>query len=814
MTTLRTGRLVAVLALLAFAGAGCAAHWAYRQGQDAGDKGDWDLAVARFTRALDKDPKNIRYKISLENARVQASRLHYDEAKKHLAAQDLERAAEELKIATNYDPANRSAADDLALVRQRILKRDAERRDREDFEQKKARAQVAARVPLPVLSPRSPVPITMRFEDGSLQKIFESLGRLAGVNVLFDEGFRDKKASVNLTGVTFQEALDRLTFVNRLFYKVVDQNTIIIVPESRQKRVAYDDLILRTFYVQNAEINDTVNLVKTLAKVTTVAGNPSLGAITVLGTVDQVAMAARIIDANDKARGEVVVEVQILEVDRNNFKRWGIDLANYTASARLAPTSDDDGEGGSLSIRAYLLSSLNQADWIVNIPSTIFVRFLQNDSTVRILAAPRLRAAEGKKAELKIGTEVPIPQTSYTVGLSGGATGGYLPATSFTYKNVGVNLSLTPRVAASGDVTLELAAEFSLLGDDRNVGSESNPINVPTFFTRNVTGVLRLRDGETGLIGGLVQGREATSFAGAIGMNSIPVIGKLFGDRRRQNDETEVLMSITPRVVRAPKVTDEDLLALRVGTQEVPRVEGARPPLFGEPEAAPPEEGQGPAAPGPVVPPGPVSPTPQGTAPTLPEPAPTPEAPGATSAPGGQARPPATRPVVPELAAPPATPAPSLPSSQSPAAPPERPATPAAEASPVTVLLSPPEVALRVGQAGTLAVVLVGAKDVLSVEITLTWDPALAEVTDVAPGSLLTLDGSPVSAERTLESGRARVRFSRATGAMGSGAVASVTMKGLKAGSGSVAVESLALGRTGGQEQPAPPAPGRVVVAP
>jgi general secretion pathway protein D len=426
----------------------------------------------------------------------------------------------------------------------------------------------------------------MRFEDGSLQKIFESLGRIAGVNVLFDEGFRDKKASVNLTGVTFQEALDRLTFVNRLFYKVVDQNTIIIVPESRQKRVAYDDLILRTFYVQNAEINDTVNLVKTLAKVTTVAGNPSLGAITVLGTVDQVAMAERIIDANDKARGEVLVEVQILEVDRNNLKRWGIDLSNYTASATLSPTgASNEVAGGLLNIRAYLLSSLNQADWVVSIPSTIFVRFLQTESTVRILAAPRLRAAEGKKAELKIGTEVPIPQTSYTVGLSGGATGGYLPATSFTYKNVGVNLSLTPRVAASGDVTLELAAEFSLLGDDRNVGSESNPINVPTFFTRNVTGVLRLRDGETGLIGGLVQGREASSFAGAIGMNSIPVIGKLFGDRRRQNDETEVLMSITPRVVRAPKVTDEDLLALRVGTQEVPRSRGQAAALRDQPVA-------------------------------------------------------------------------------------------------------------------------------------------------------------------------------------------------------------------------------------
>ncbi|HSD26388.1 MAG TPA: hypothetical protein VLL75_03745, partial [Vicinamibacteria bacterium] len=705
----RTGRLLAVLALLAFAGAGCAAHWAYRQGQDASDKGDWDLAVARYTRALEKDPQNIRYKISLENARIQASRLHYDEAKKQLAAQDLEKAAEELQIAANYDPGNRSAADDLVLVRQRILKRDAERRDREDFEQKKARAQAAARVPLPVLSPRSPVPITMRFEDGSLQKIFESLGRIGGVNVLFDEGFRDKKASVNLTGVTFQEALDRLTFVNRLFYKVVDQNTIIIVPESRQKRVAYDDLILRTFYVQNAEINDTVNLVKTLAKVTTVAGNPSLGAITVLGTVDQVAMAERIIDANDKARGEVVVEVQILEVDRNKTKEWGINLSNYSAALTLSPTGrQDEITGGLLTARAYLLSSLNLADWVVSIPSSVFVRFLQDEATVRILASPRLRAAEGKKAELKIGTEVPIPQTSYTVGLSGGTTGGYLPATSFTYKNVGVNLSLTPRVAASGDVTLEMAAEFSLLGGDRNVGSESNPILVPTFFTRNVTGVIRLRDGETGVLGGLLQGRDASSFTGAIGMNSIPIIGKLFGSRERNVDETEVLMSITPRVVRAPKVTDEDLLALRVGTQEVPKVEGARPPLFGEPEGAPEGEGQGPGAatPGAPTPPGPAVPAPA--------PAPAPQAPaspapqepgaappgagppGATAAPGAEVRPPA-----PELAAPPATPAPTLPSAQSPAAPPGGAAAkPAAETSPVTVLLSPPEIALRVGQAG------------------------------------------------------------------------------------------------------------------
>ena len=474
MTRLRSFRLVAAVLLLALAGAGCAAQLAYRQGKEAASERDWDLAVARYTRALDKDQDNIGYQIALETARVQASRMHYDEAKKHLAANDLDKAAAELEIASRYDPANRSASDDLVIVRNRIEAREQEKRERAGLDQLKARAQSAARVPVAVLSPRSPVPITMHFEDASLQKIFESLGRIAGVNVLFDEGFRDKKSSANLTGVSFEEALDRLTFVNRLFYKVLDQNTLIVVPESRQKRVAYDELMLRTFYVQNAEINDTVNLVKTLAKITTVGPNPSLGAITVLGTVDQIAMAERIIEANDKARGEVVVEVQILELNRTRIREWGIDISNYSAMATLSPTgATDEVAGGLLNIRAYLLSSLNQADWVVTLPSSILAKFTESNNLARVLASPRLRAAEGKKAELKIGEEVPIPVTTFGAGTSAGSVGSYIPATSFQYKNVGVNLSLTPRVAASGDITLEFAAEFSIIGGNQNVGSET-----------------------------------------------------------------------------------------------------------------------------------------------------------------------------------------------------------------------------------------------------------------------------------------------------------------------------------------------------
>src|SRR5262249_47155989 len=282
-------RLVAAAAGLSFALSGCAASNAYRKGQREARKGNWDAAVAKLTLALEKDPGNIPYKIALENARIQASRAHYELGRKAMAAQDLDKAADELDIAVKFDLANKSASDDLAIVQAKIRKRDEEKKRLSEFDEMKNRVQ-AARLPLPVLSPRSPVPITLKFTETSLQKIFDTLSKLAGVNILFDEGFREKKVDVNLSGVTFQEALDQITFVNRLFYKVLNQNTMIIVPESPQKRRAYDEQIVRTFYLQNAEANDVLNLVKTLANIQKALANKELAAITVLGTPDRVAL--------------------------------------------------------------------------------------------------------------------------------------------------------------------------------------------------------------------------------------------------------------------------------------------------------------------------------------------------------------------------------------------------------------------------------------------------------------------------------------------------------------------------------------------
>jgi general secretion pathway protein D len=791
----------AILALAVAVQAGCASRWAYRQGEGEAKKGNWDLAVARFTKALQKDPGNIGYKIALENARVQASRQHYETARRHLQADQLDQAAQELQIAANYDPGNKSAADDLVMVQERIREQEAQKKRLSDFDQMKALAQ-AAPPPLPVLSPQSTAPISIKFENASLQKILETMGRLAGVNVLFDESFRDKTGvSIDLRNESFKDALDRITFVNRLFYKVLDTTTIIIIPESAAKRRTYDERVLRTFYLENAETKDMETLIKTGigSQTLTVVSNAALGAMTVFGTPDEVAVAEKIVGLHDKARGEVVVELEILEVNRNKLKQYGIELSNYSAQATFAPT----GTAGELSngftnVRAQVLSSLNVSDFVVSIPSTVLVRFLQNEDTGRLLANPRLRAAEGKKTSLRIGTEVPIPVTTFTSTQAGSST--FAPATSFNYKNVGVNLEITPRVNPNGDISLEMDAEFSSIGADRNVGTGANPLNVPTFLTRKVTGTLRLHDGETTLLGGLLASTDTDTFAGILGVQSIPILNKFLTSRKKTHEDQEILMSLTPHLVRAPKVTAADMQPVYIGTRELTKMNPSRTLPLGVPEdQLAPVGSTSPQAPGaPVAPAAAPSPSPGAPAPgSLSPPVPPPGVP-ANIPPASGVGPPAG--VTPPVAPPP-SPSPSpLSSGAGPSAtmPPSSPASGPAGAGPsgpaargATAVFSPAEVRIPVGGTGTVGVVVMGAQDLRGIDLTVTYDPSLLDAQDVSPGPLLTLDGSPVGVNRGLETGRLRVQFTRAAGSAGSGVVATMTFRGLKPGAAIVAVEAL-----------------------
>jgi general secretion pathway protein D len=421
--------------------------------------------------------------------------------------------------------------------------------------------------------------------------------------------------------------------------------------------------------------------------------------------------------------------------------------------------------------RAHLLSALTLADFIVQIPSSLLARFFQSDSNVRILAAPRLRAAEGKPTKLNIGTEVPVPVTTFTATQPGITT--FAPATSFNYRNVGVNLQITPRVNASGEITLELAAEFSQVGESRNVGTGQNPINVPTFLTRKVEGVLRVRDGETNLLGGLVQSRDAESFKGALGLPSIPILNRIFPATEKQREDNEILISLTTHLVRAPHLVEEDLSSLYVGSAEIVRVPSARPALFGPPEEPP-------LAPVPIP-----GPTP------APSPSPSPE------------------PNPPVGSAPPARPVPPGTVME-----PSAPSVPAGERRAVTAAVSPAEATLRAGETANVSVVLLNVQDLVGVEMLLSYDPALLELVDVGAGPLLTLDGAGVGVERNLEPGRARAKFTRATGTTGSGMVANLTFRALRPGAGAVTVDSLSVVTVTGSQQVGVATPVRVVVSP
>ncbi len=448
-----------------------------------------------------------------------------------------------------------------------------------------------------------------------------------------------------------------------------------------------------------------------------------------------------------------------------------------------------------------MLSSLNVSDFVLSIPRGILVRFLQNEDTSRILANPRLRAAEGKKTSLRIGTEVPIPVTTFTATQAG--TSSFAPATSFNYKNVGVNLEITPRVNPNGDITVEMDAEFSSIGADRNVGTGANPLNVPTFLTRKVTGTLRLHDGETTLLGGLLQGIDTDTFAGILGVQSIPILNKILTSRKKTHEDQEIMMSITPHLVRAPKVTTADLQSVLIGTRELTRMgAGARPQLgLPEDQLAPP-----------------VGTTPSPVAPAAPAPSPSPgaPAPGSLSPP---VPPPGAPPLIPPASGvgppagvtPPVLPAPS-PSPSPIAGVPQEEASATIGGSPgevprssgpgavaggaggvAAVVLSPAEIRIPVGGTGTVGLVVMGAQDLRGVDMTMTYDPAVLEAQDVSPGPLLTLDGSPVGVNRGIESGRVRAQFTRSSGSAGSGVVATVAFRALKAGVVTITMEGLSL---------------------
>ena len=753
-----------LVAVLAVGIGGCnAAKSAYGDGQNQAKQGNWDAAVVHYTRAVREDPDNIEYRMALERALREASQFHVQEARKFLASEDLEQAIEEFALANQLDPSNQYAQQELVDARQALAERQDRRQEASQFEQRREQARQLLTTQ-PVLEPSSAAPINLRFaQDTSLQRIFEVLSTLSGINVLFDEAFRDRRVTINLVDVSFQEALDKLVLINRLFYKVVDPSTIIIIPDNAQKHRQYDDLVLRTFYITNAEVNTIANMLRTIAGIQRVQPNPELRSITVRATPDQVAVAQRIVELNDKAKSEIILNIEILEINRNKLLEFGLRASEYELGMTFAPAGSTVGDAGT-SFRLNRLASIDSSDWIVTFPSSLFYRFFKSNSEARLLAAPKLRAMEGQPARLNLGQEVPIPVTSFVSQIG---TGGVpnTPVTSFQYRNVGINIEITPRVFVNGEIELELSLETSTQLDTRTIAG----IELPVFGTRQVNSVVRLRDGETNIIGGLITQEDRNAISGLPGISDTPILNKIFSSNRQESAQADVIFSVTPQIIRAPRVTVEDLMALPMGTEQSIRVPGARPSPFPPPPADEDEE------------------------PVVPDELDEPDEPG--------------QPVDEDEDV-------AEPDEAEDAEPDQEASAESARLGPITVVFTPPHVEVAAGDRIELALIAGGAERLSSGQINITFDPAALEVIDVQPGPFLTIDGKQVSFVPFIDQGRIRVDFSRENdpvGLRGSGHILRIVVEATAPGSLTVSAAGSFLDPEGGAI-PASFAAARIVV--
>jgi general secretion pathway protein D len=565
--------------LLALSLCGCASSSAFRSGQKAEQIQDYDRAVLEYSRALRQKPGSAQYRQSLERARVRAADQHILAARRNAAVGRYKEALEEYRLAQDLNPGAGGLAEEMNKVEARrqagVLVA--------TVQQLKERARERA-LPGLVLGPEAREPLGLSFRNASLREVYQALGRVAGVNFVFDPQFQDATVTLDLRDVPFEQALNAVATVGRTFHRVMDSRVVQVLPDTPAKRRDNEQQVVKTFFLSNADLKETIDLLRIVLGARRVAPLPGSNALTINDTPEKVAAAERIVEVVDKQKAEVMVEVEILEVNRGKLKDYGIEITSGPLIPGIAggifprPTIEEvvrDANGNpvftqqrpiTLDDNPYKPENL----LVTNLPGVIY-RLLKEDTSTRLLANPQLRSSEGETAQARFGDQIPVPVTVFTPIAQGGIA--QQPVTSFEYKNVGVNIDITPRVHHDGDVTLGLKLEISSLG----------PLfqNNPTFRSRNITNVIRLRDGETTILAGLIQDEERLTVTGIPGLGDIPVLGRIFSRNRKEVTETDIVMTMTPHIIRRLELTEEDLRSFSLGSE-------AAPVLFDTPVVAPP----------------------------------------------------------------------------------------------------------------------------------------------------------------------------------------------------------------------------------
>ncbi|PWT86251.1 MAG: hypothetical protein C5B57_01450, partial [Blastocatellia bacterium] len=600
-----------LLVAACLAGTGCAAATASSRGHDAEQRRDYDLAVVEYTKALRLKPDNTNIRAALDRAKLRASEEHFQRGRRFAATGKFDQALVEYELAAELNPTNGVIEEELRSTRAQLrAKVVVAREGKTELENlvDRTRNLPPAGLDLP---PNVKMPTSLMFRDASSREVFLAIGRFADISVTFDPTFRDSSTTVDLRNASLEDALNAVAGTTRTFYRVTAARTIAVVPDTPAKRREYEEEVVRTFYLSNADLKEAMDLLRLVIDLRRIAPTTGTNALTIKDTPERIAAAARVLTAIDKARPEVIIDVELLEVDRTKLLEYGLQIASpgspgINGSVTLKPENDQ-------TLSLYALRNLSQSDVLfANLPG-LYYRLMKTDTNTRILANPQLRTAEGIPAQARFGERVPVPVTTFAPIATGGTP--QQPITSFQYENIGVNIDITPRTHHDDDVSLALKVSVSSI-------SGTGYGNLPTFGNREVNTVIRLRDGETNMLAGLIRDDERQSLEGIPGLSDIPVVGRIFGHTTKTNEQSDIILTLTPHIIRILDLTEADLRPFRVGRDSLtPLAEAPLPiePPRPEPPAAAPAPAPRPGV-QPILPPATPPATPPGAPPAAPEP--------------------------------------------------------------------------------------------------------------------------------------------------------------------------------------------------
>jgi general secretion pathway protein D len=695
----------------AFLSAAETAKTLYQKGMKAEAREDYEAAYDYFKAAYQLKPDELKYRVPYERTRMLASASKIKRAQKLREQNKMAEALALFQDAIQIDPSSDMAAQEIRRTQQMMQKTPAgggqatsppPRADDDDPLRKRLEG---ASSPVSLLQfPDSPISALEMTEDSKVA--YETIGKLAGINVLFDPDYTSRRLTIKLQKVSLQEALDIVALQSRTFWRPVTPNTIFVAQDTQAKRRELEQNVVKTFYLGNVstptDLQDIVNAIRTVLEVQRIQQVPSQSAIIIKGTPDQLALASKMIDDIDKSKPEVIVDLVVAQVRRDKLRNLGITppqnlsvtlQGNSLAAATTGTTTTTTTSSSSINFND--LQHLNSTNYAVTIDSLKAVA-LYSDADTKIMQNPKIRATDNEKATLTIADKIPIATGSFGTPLGvGTAVGAVGVNTQFTYTDVGVKMEITPRVHPDGQITLKLSMEISNLNGSETIGGITQPI----ISTRKVEQVIRLKDGETNLLGGILEIDDTSTLGGTPFLSQIPILKYLFSSTQKEHVTNELIFILVPHIVRSQELNDMNRRTFDVGT-------GGNIDL---------RMTSKPAAPATATP--------------------------ATAAPAQPAT--GGAPVTP-----PRQPATSAPTQQAPNQSASPTSTPAAaqtlRAGQVGLQLDPGAVTAQQGGTVNLAIQLAYGQDVSSVPIQISYDPRVLQFVSVTNGDFLAKDGQNV----------------------------------------------------------------------